>query len=117
MSDVERLLDVRDRAQRVVDLYADTVDVMRTDLAVRHDILFSIVMISAGLSAVSPAVMALAPTIPVRSIRQMRNLIVHEARAIDLQRIRPVVTDRLPALVRDIDALIALLGASDPTDD
>jgi uncharacterized protein with HEPN domain len=114
VSDLDDLEEARALAARAFDLYGSAPDVIKSNLTARHDVLFSIVMIASCFAAVSDAVWVFAPEIPIRGIRQLRNYIVHQRRDIDLDRIGVILAHDLPALVRDLDTLIARLPVVAP---
>lgn len=114
MSDLAELESARSIAARIVALDATRERPLGSNIGELNDVLFSLIMIATRLSRTSADARAVAPEIPFARIRATRNLIVHEPDRVSVSRIETIVARDVPALVRDLDALIERLAVAAP---
>ncbi len=84
-----------------------------SNMTIRNDILFCVVMLSEILKDMSPASRGLAPDIPTSAIRGMRNRIIHRRHDVKLNVITEVVRCRAHQLTQSLDRLAHRLQSTD----
>lgn len=113
-SDLDRLRDARDFARHVLDdaggLSSDVLAVTRQP---QHAALYDLVVIGETLGKVSAEVKTAAPHIDWKTIRDLRNILVHAYWQVDLGIIAGIIENRIDPLIADLESLIALLERSD----
>jgi uncharacterized protein with HEPN domain len=106
--DKTRLEDMR-RAARRARTFAD--GKTRADLEANNELLgFALVraveLVGEAASKVTPETRQAHPDIPWRNIIGMRNRIVHDYLNVDYDIVWTVVTDNLPPLIKQLDAIL-----------
>lgn len=90
-----------------------TFDAFMQDRKTMSATAFCISQIGELAREVSESTQAVHPQIPWRSIKGMRNKIVHDYENVDLAVLWGTITKSLPTLIRNIDNLLALEANSD----
>lgn len=109
-SDLERLRDARDFAQRAqYNAGGLSADVLADALQPQHAALYDLIVVGEALNKVSAAVKRAGPAIEWRLVADLRNIIVHAYWQIDLEIIADVVRNRLDPLIEELDKLIAFV--------
>ena len=106
--DVVRLRHMLDAARKAIGFVMNR---QRTDLDTDDLLVFGIVraieVIGEAARQVTPEGQALCPSIPWASMIAMRNRIVHAYFDINLDRVWETVTDDLPALIPQLERILA----------
>jgi uncharacterized protein with HEPN domain len=113
-TDLDRLRDARDFAQHALDdaggLSADALAVARQP---QHAALYDLVVIGETMGKVSAEVKTAAPHIDWKTIRDLRNILVHAYWQVDLEIVAGIIENRMDLLIADLERLIALLERPD----
>lgn len=107
--DRNRLLDMREAAQRAVTF---TQGKARADLEADEQLLgFAVVraieVVGEAASKITPAARQQLPQIPWHNIIGMRNRVIHDYLNVDYDIVWAVVTQNLPPLIAQLDAVLA----------
>jgi uncharacterized protein with HEPN domain len=114
-ADLDRLRDARDFAQHALfNAGGLAADVLASAHQPQYAGLYDLVVIGETLGKVSAEVKAAAPHIDWKTIRDLRNILVHAYWQIDLEIIAGIIENRIDPLIADLEGLIALLERSDP---
>lgn len=98
-NDRDRLEDALEAAKNAINFGADmSLDALRADLRTLAAIKYELVVLGEAVTGMSQALTDLAPDLPWRQIRGLRNVITHEYFRVDVGVIHQLVTADLPAL-------------------
>jgi uncharacterized protein with HEPN domain len=113
-SDLDRLRDARDFVLSARDNAGGlSADILAEAKQPQHAALYAFVVLGEALSKVSSEVKGAAPDLPWRAIVNLRNIIVHSYRQVDLEIIADVIENRIDPLVAELDKLIAFVERMD----
>jgi uncharacterized protein with HEPN domain len=114
-SDLDRLRDARDFTRYALGNAGGlSAEVLADALQPQHAALYDLVVIGEALGGVAAEVRAAAPHVDWKAIRDLRNIIVHADRQVDLETIAGIIENRIDPLISDLNNLIAPLERSDP---
>lgn len=106
--DLSCLRDMRAAALEAISFAAGmSLADMEADIRTRRAVERSVFIIGEAAYHVSGDLVSEAPHIPWQDIVGMRNILGHQYGDVVVERLWRVVTQRLPELVADLDALIA----------
>jgi len=100
------LVHIQECIERIERYTADGKDAFFADEKTQDAVLRNLQTLAESSQLLADSVKAEAPAIDWRGIAGFRNVLVHEYLGVDLKRVWDVVEQDLPALRREIDALL-----------
>lgn len=108
--DLTKCEDMRLNAERVRRfLGARTLAELQTDELLQAAVIRSVEVIGEAARLVSEETRCRAPEIPWTKMIGMRNVLIHDYGAVDLEKVYTVAHDHVPLLLDQLSTLIALL--------
>ena len=106
--DLKTLVIIRDAARALIDHAAGHArDSFEADRKTRSAVLFEIILIGEGIKRLSPDLLGRYPEVPWSAVVGMRNRLAHSFDAISFDIVWDVVQAHAPALLGDLDRIIA----------
>jgi len=112
--DLKTLVIIRDAARALIDHAAGLARVhFESDRKTRSAVLFEIILIGEGIKRLSPDLLGRYPKVPWSEVVGMRDRVAHSFDAIRFDMVWDVVEVHAPALLGDLDRIIAQEQAAD----
>ena len=113
-SDLDRLRDARKYAGYALDDAGGLpAEVLAQARQPQHAALFDLVIVGETLNKVSAEVKTAAPSLPWKTITNLRNIIVHSYWQIDLEIIAQVIESEFDPLIAELTRLITFVERMD----